>query len=231
MKGNNSMILNPKEALEIVELVKTERRRLDLGMGSIGEKIFSVFRDNNIQLLYFALEPKHPNSLAAFYLEKHCSVTGIRSYYIAINSMVPLDLQIFNSCHEYYHHIDEIDENLHLRRFGDSDDLLINAKANRFAAEFLLPTETLSTYVKKHEIDSINKHVKKELLSIDERDSQSSYYKIGSTLNSHVFHKLNSITDKIGVEPEALNVILQNYDEGITTIDSTVKDLNIFNKK
>ncbi|KJS21725.1 MAG: hypothetical protein VR72_09575 [Clostridiaceae bacterium BRH_c20a] len=269
MEDNKSILLNPKEALEIVELVKTERRRLDLGMGPIGEKIFSVFRDNNIQLLYFALEPKHPNSLTAFYLEKYSSVTGIHSYYIAINSMVPLDLQIFNSCHEYYHHIDEIDENLHLRRFGDSDVLLINAKANRFAAEFLLPTETLATYVKKHnrgninlgnwnnhallrliaqlqidyqvpyrmivkrlqEIESINMHVKKELLSIDERDSQSSYYKIGSTWNSHIFHKLNSITDKTGVEPEALNVILKNFDEGITTIDSTVKDLNIFNKK
>ena len=131
MEDNKSILLNPKEALEIVELVKTERRRLDLGMGPIGEKIFSVFRDNNIQLLYFALEPKHPNSLTAFYLEKYSSVTGIHSYYIAINSMVPLDLQIFNSCHEYYHHIDEIDENLHLRRFGDSDVLLINAKANR----------------------------------------------------------------------------------------------------
>ena len=71
MQDNKSMILNPKEALEIVDLVKTDRRRLDLGMGSIGEKIFSVFRDNNIQILYFTLEPKHPNSLAAFYLEKY----------------------------------------------------------------------------------------------------------------------------------------------------------------
>lgn len=269
MQDNKSIILNPKEALEIVELVKTERRRLDLGMGPIGEKIFSVFRDNNIQLLFFTLKPKHPNSLVAFYLEKYSSVTGIRSYYIAINSMVPLDLQIFNSCHEYYHHIDEIDEYLHLRRFGDSDDELINAKANRFAAEFLLPTETLSTYVKKHnrgninlgewnrhallrliaqlqidyqvpykmivkrlhEIDSIKNLIKEELLSIDERDTQSSYYKIGSTLNPNVFHKLNSLTDKRGAEPESLNIILQNYDEGITTIDSTVKDLSIFNKK
>src|SRR5690242_10357156 len=124
MKGNKCMKLKPKEELEIVELVKTERRKLDLGMGPIGEKIFSVFRDNNIQLLYFALESKSPNSLAAFYLEKYSSVTGIHSFYIAINSMVPLDVQIFNSCHEYYHHIDEIDEDLHLRRIGDSDDEL-----------------------------------------------------------------------------------------------------------
>ncbi|WP_192929796.1 hypothetical protein [Alkaliphilus serpentinus] len=50
-------------------------------------------------------------------------------------------------------------------------------------------------------------------------------------MNSDVFHKINNITDKIGVEPDALNVILQNFDEGIITIDSTVKDLNIFSKK
>lgn len=260
--------LTPKEELDIVELARTERRKLDLGMGPLGEKIFAVLRDNNIQLLYFTLEPKDSKGLAAFYLKKYSSVTGIHSYYIAINTSIPLDLQIFNACHEYYHHIDEIDDSLHLRRMGEPDDELIDAKANRFAAEFLLPTESLTTYVKKHnrgevflknwsknailrliaqiqidyqvpyrmivkrlyEVDSINSIEKEDLLAIDERNENSVYYKIGKTMNDYIFKKLNTATLKSGVDSEALNVILQNYDEGIITVDTTVKDLKLFSK-
>jgi len=266
---SNRNILNPQESLEIVELAKSKRRLLDLGMGPIGEKIFTVFRDNNIHLLYFELDQESSNSLAAIYINKFSSVTGIRSFYIALNSKVPLDLQIFNACHEYYHHIDEIQDSFHVTRIGEPDDKLINAKANRFAAEFLLPTETLVTHVRKHnrgainldnwnqlmllrfiaqiqidyqvpyrmivkrlrEIEAIKEDIFENLLSIDERYNESVYFKIGIALNKEEFIKINSVTEKAGVDADSLGLILQNYDEGLITIDGAVKDLGIFNKK
>ncbi|GAU79585.1 ImmA/IrrE family metallo-endopeptidase [Fusibacter sp. 3D3] len=269
MADNNKIILKPNEELDIVELVKSKRRSLDLGMGPIGEKIFTVFRDNNIQLLNFDLELKNSSGLAAFYLEKKSTVTDLESYYIAINTSEPLDMQIFNACHEYYHHIDDNEKTLHLQRISEPDDDLTNAKANRFAAEFLLPTETLVTLVKKHnrgktnlelwnenallrlivqvqidfqvpykmivkrlsEIEAITTSLKGELLSINDRDSYSIYYKIGITINEYIFSKLNRATNKSGVDTEALNVILQNFDEETITVDSAIKDLEIFDKK
>ncbi len=269
MPDNKKMNLKLNEELDIVELVKTNRRSLDLGMGPIGEKIFTVFRDNNIQLLNFDLELKNSSGLAAFYLEKKSSVTGLESYYIAINTSAPLDIQIFNACHEYYHHIDDNENIIHLQRISEPDDELTNAKANRFAAEFLLPTESLVTLVKKHnrgsirlekwnenallrmivqvqidyqvpykmivkrlnEIEAIDTELREKLLTIDERDSENTYYKIGMTINDYTFSKLNKATNKSGVDTEALNVILQNFDEETITVDSTIKDLKIFNKK
>ncbi|MBK5252991.1 MAG: ImmA/IrrE family metallo-endopeptidase [Peptostreptococcaceae bacterium] len=269
MEGINKVVLNPNEELNLVELTKSKRRLLDLGMGPIGEKIFSVFRDNNIQLLNFAIKTENTKGLVAFYLEKSSSVTGIQSYYIAINTLVPLDLQIFNACHEYYHHIDDNKNYLHIQRISEPDDELINSKANRFAAEFLLPTETLITLVKKqnrgsvdldkwsnnallrlivqiqidyqvpykmivkrlNEIGAIEQSLKYELLSINERDNESVYYKIGKTINEFVFVRLNRETNKHGVDMEALNTILQNYDEETITLDSTIRDLKIFDKK
>ncbi len=269
MEDSNKIILTPKEEWDIVELAKSTRRKLDLGMGVLGEKIFKVFRDNDIILFYFKLNSKDAESLAAFYLEKYSSVTDITSYYIAVNSLVPLDLQIFNACHEFYHHLDDKKDKLHINRLCNPDDSLISAKANRFAAEFLLPTETLKAFVKKYnrgevdlenwtiqailrlitqlqidyqvpyrmivkrlkEIDAIKSELREKLLEINERDIDSIYYKIGSAVNNQLFDKLNSVSDKKGVESEALNVILQNFDEDTITLDVVVDDLKIFNKK
>jgi len=268
MEEIRETILNPSEELNIVELAKEKRRSLDLGMGPIGEKIFSVLRNNNIQLLYFALEPMGSESLAALYLEKYNSISDKYSYYIAINTQVPVDLQIFNACHEYFHHIDDKKKELHLQRIGSSDDELTNAKANRFAAEFLLPTETLITYVRKHnrgkidliswnksallrlivqlqiefqvpyqmivkrlsEIKSITCILRDELLEVNERSNESSYYRLGTTMDKEIFKKLNSTSEKVKVDTEALNLILQNFDEGTISLDSAVKDLSVFDK-
>ena len=267
MEENNTF-LTPQEELNIIELVKKERGKLDIGRGPIGKKIFSVLRDNDIQLMFFFSEQKDSDGLLAFYLRKNSSITNLSSFYIAVNTAVPLDLQIFNTCHEYYHHIDIKMQNLHVRRTVEPDEDIVNAKANRFAAEFLLPTESLEIFVKKHnrgeidlgnwesvslmrliaqlqidyqvpyrmivkrlnEIKAIKGDVKDQLLLVDERDENSTYYKIGKTINDHTFNKINSIVKKTGIEPEALIVILQNYDERQITIDTAMKDLSLFNK-
>lgn len=267
MEINNKLTLNPKEELAIVELVKEERRRLDLGMGPLGERFFSVFREYHIQILFFAMQMERKDSLEALYLEKKYKESGERSCYIAINTSVPYDLQIFNACHEYYHHIDELDDNIHLKRSGQPDGNKLQAKANRFAAEFLLPTETLETQVKKQnkgnliinqwsiqamlrfiaqlhidyqapyrtivkrlfEVGAIAEGILENLLIMNDRDPEGLYFKIGMTLNPALFKLLNEATQKNEVEPEALEAILQNYDENLITVDVAAKDLSIFN--
>lgn len=268
MKDLNRKILSPQEELNIVDLAEVERRKLDLGSGPIGEKIFTVFRNINIQLLFFTLTKKDVNGLEAFYLKKYSSITGVSSHYIAINCWVPLDLQIFNSCHEYYHHIDDIHDSIHIKRFGDSDDKIINAKANRFAAEFLLPTESLQKYIKKHnrgemfignwpinsllriiiqlqidyqvpyrmiakrlnEIKAIDTEALQALLLVDERNQESSYFRIGLTMNQDLFRKLNVSFARNSVDSEALNLILKNYDEELISVDTAIKDLEVFGR-
>lgn len=141
------------------------------------------------------------------------------------------------------------ENNLHLKRIGDPDEVNLNTKANRFIAEFLLPTESLTTHVRKHnrgeidlspwklftllmfiaqiqinyqvlyrmiimrlhEIEAIEYNLKEELLSIDERDENSIYYIIASTLGETEFIKLNNSSYKKGIDSDILNVILQNH--------------------
>lgn len=261
--------MNNSEVHEIKKVAKAERGRLDLGYGPIGMRIFSILRNENIQMLYYkSIDSAEECSLSAFYLRKYSSVLDNYSCYIAINTSLPLDLQIFNVGHEYYHHIDKADLDIHVQRLKDPDDRKTNNKANRFAAEFLLPKESIHEYIKDrnkgdisindwdsiklfrliaqihiefqvpyktivrrlYEIDSICDSKLKQLLDVNERDRESIYYKIGMAINGDIFHMLNKPTEKSGSESDSINMILSNFENELITLDTTIKDLQLFDK-
>ncbi len=141
------MILSKKEELKIIKLAEEERRKLDLGMGSIGSEIETVLGERDIKILYFASDFCGEKGIDGLYLKRRNSVLDRDSHYIALNTTRPFDLQLFNLCHEYYHHICGCDHDVHVYRFGDADDEITDKKANRFAAEFLLPTKSLNDYM------------------------------------------------------------------------------------
>ncbi len=195
-----------------------------------------------------------------------CSQEGGESLvFIGLNTANYYDKQIFAIAHELYHYFTKTRSHLS-RQEGEEHDA-IEAKANRFAAEFLLPEDVLKSRIFEEfasyslakvqtkvllrfiarlhctwwlpyrslvkrlwEIDSITKTQYEELYSIDEREMESEYSKIGNATDSDVFIKLNTVTNTIGTSPQAIETILRNFENNLIDEDTFVKTLSLFNK-
>lgn len=133
--------LTDKDIFEIKELVKEKRIQLQIGMGPIGENIFKIVKQLSIKLVFLPINSAGNDSdeFSALYLLSKENNKDIS--FIGLNTFQKYDRQIFSISHELYHHW--TDTTLSVCHLSDEKSELIELKANRFAAEFLLPSETL----------------------------------------------------------------------------------------
>lgn len=133
--------LTEKDIFEIKELVKEKRGQLNIGMVPIGENIFKIARQLNIKLVFLPIDNKDNSNdaFSALYLVSRETNKDIT--FIGLNTSQRQDRQIFSIAHELYHHW--TDTTLSVCHLDDEKSELVELKANRFAAEFLLPSETL----------------------------------------------------------------------------------------
>ncbi|QCT00991.1 protein of unknown function DUF955 [Paenibacillus algicola] len=143
-------MLTKEDLYTIEELAKEKRRVLELGMGPLGDNLFKVIRTLGIQLIQIPFlneGEESDNPLAALYLSSK-EEDGYSICYIGLNTTDYWDKQIFALAHELYHHFESSDPFVLCRGLDHSSDIR-ELKANRFAAEFLLPTEKLVHEVKE----------------------------------------------------------------------------------
>ncbi|HHT73445.1 MAG TPA: ImmA/IrrE family metallo-endopeptidase [Firmicutes bacterium] len=236
--------LNEVQAAKIRMLA--ERRRQDLGyLGNpIAAEIFEILDRLNITLLQFPVESgsELPAFSAAMLYSK---IDGEVLVFIGLNAADYFDKQVFAIAHELYHFFTKTGS--HLSR-ADEESTQIEAEANRFAAEFLLPEPVLKDIVisefdaaalrqvplqrlmrfvarlhcswwllyrslvkRLKEIDAISSTQYEGLYSIDERDPNGYYMRMGMAINEPVFSKLNSISRAIDASPRAIEAIIRNY--------------------
>lgn len=151
----NNSHLSPKEVTKIQTLANYQRHDDKLNGNSVGSKIFTILQNKGINVLLFSLNENSENSILGLYIRKPNSVSNKPSHYIAINSTVPYDDVIFNFCHEYYHFLtDDINQVLITR--AKIEDDLTEVKANRFAAEYLLPALEFELFIKSENDGNIN---------------------------------------------------------------------------
>lgn len=135
------------------EVVIEEIRKLAgekrLSLGFVGETpiandIFTILDRLDIMLLEYPIESEgdRPAFSAAimYYEEGDKKLT-----FIGLNTSDYYDKQIFAVAHELYHYYTK--SGSHLSRPNDEASSLIEEKANRFAAEFLLPEAVLESIV------------------------------------------------------------------------------------
>ncbi|WP_214482958.1 ImmA/IrrE family metallo-endopeptidase [Bacillus sp. SM2101] len=129
------------DVFQIKSLVVEKRGQLSVGMGPIGDNIFKLARKLNIKMVFLPIinSSNSSNSFSALYLKSKESTKEI--VFIGLNTFQTYDRQIFSIAHELYHHW--TDTTLSVCHMDDERSQLVELKANRFAAEFLLPTETL----------------------------------------------------------------------------------------
>lgn len=261
----NPIMLNEVQVDEIRKLAGDERRFLGfVGETPIANDIFTILDRLDIMLLEYPIESEGDRpafSAAIMYSEE-----GDRKLtFIGLNTADHYDKQIFAIAHELYHYYTK--SGSHLSRPEDEESSLIEVKANRFAAEFLLPETVLESIVldefktstlekvqhktllrfiarlhctwwlpyrslvkRMHEIGAISAEQYAELYSVDERDLQGEYGKIGQAINKEVFLKLNQPTKNIGTSPNEIEIIIRNFEDNLIDEDKFAETLSLFNR-
>lgn len=130
---------------EIRKLVGEKRRSLGfVGETPIANDIFTILDQLEIKMLEYPIESDGDRpafSAAIIYSEE----SDKKLSFIGLNTADYFDKQIFAIAHELYHYYTK--SGSHLSRLEDDKNSLIEVKANRFAAEFLLPETVLESIV------------------------------------------------------------------------------------
>jgi len=154
----NPAKLNEVQIDEIRKLVGEKRRSLGfIGEVPIANDILTILDKLNIMLLEYPIESE--GNRPAFSAVIMYSEEGDNKLtFIGLNTADYYDKQIFAIAHELYHFY--IKSGTHLSRPDDEENNLKEVKANRFAAEFLLPETVLESIVldefKTTSLDSIH---------------------------------------------------------------------------
>ena len=261
----NPIKLTEVQIDEIRKLANEKRRTLGyVGETAIANDIFTVLEKLEIKLLEYPIESEIDRpafSAAIIYSE-----TGNGNLtFIGLNTADYYDKQIFAIAHELFHYF--IKSGSHLSRTDDDENNLLEKKANRFAAEFLLPQNVLESIIldefktsslgkinskalirfiarlhctwwlpyrslvrRLHEIKAINSTQYLELYEVNERDLRGEFGKIGQAINSEIFLRLNTPTNRIGTSPNEIEVIIRNFEDNLIDEDMFAATLGLFNR-
>lgn len=261
----NSIALSEVQVDEIRRLAAFERRSIGfVGETPIANDIFTILDRLEIRLLEYPIVSS--GNRPAFSAAIMYSEEGDKKLsFIGVNTADFFDKQIFAIAHELYHFYTK--SGSHLSRPDDDEIDLIEAKANRFAAEFLLPGEALESILldefrtsslykiqpktllrliarlhctwwlpyrslvrRLHEIGSISIQQYEVLYTVDERDLQGEYGKLGQAINQDIFLKLNKPTHNIGTSPDNVEIIIKNFEDGLIDEHKFAETLSLFNK-
>lgn len=142
MNKANKINTDSKEYMELVELAKS--LKADIGLSNdvpVANDLELLLDKKEIVLVSLPIDTTQARPFAALLIEinnKHRT-----DYYIGLNSNDYFDKQIFAIAHELYHYSERTDH--HISR-GDEESP-IEETAELFAAEFLLPLQTLKKII------------------------------------------------------------------------------------
>lgn len=142
---NPLIMLNEVQIEEIRKLAKDKRKYLGIASEvPIANDIFTILEKLDIILLEYPIYSKDDSpdfSAAIMYSEED----NKELTFIGLNTADYFDKQVFAIAHELYHYFTKTGS--HISRLNDIDNNLLEAKANRFAAEFLFPEIALKSII------------------------------------------------------------------------------------
>lgn len=152
--------------LELIEVKRYAKEKLGLcrkGNDIIGTQIFSILRIYG-RVIYYPLGLDAPWGFTRISGSKNDTFS--KKPFVAINSSIPIDCQVFAAAHELYHiwyeHIPNV---LPSDLLNEKDKKIREKKANRFAAEFLVDEILLKQEI---EIYNIKRFSLKNVLKLSE---------------------------------------------------------------
>lgn len=141
---NSTIILNEVQLNRISKLASKEKRALGYADDTpLARDIFSVLERLDIILLEFPFTSTKDATPFSAAIMSPMEDDGT-PVFIGLNTADYFDKQVFAIAHELYHFYTKTGS--HLSRL-DGENELIEAKANRFAVEFLLPDRALKSII------------------------------------------------------------------------------------
>lgn len=257
--------LTPVQIEKIRKLADEKRRSSGIvGDTPIANDIFTILDKLGIYLLEYPIRSDGPRP--AFSATLICSKDSEHELaFLGLNTSDYFDRQIFAIAHELYHYFTKTGS--HLSRLFEDACTMVEAEANRFAAEFLLPEAELESIVitefkskslahlehrvlvrliarlhctwwlpyrsivrRLKEVNAISQIQYDALYSLNERDPQGEFARIGQAINREAFDKLNSITNNVGTSPSHIEIIIRNFEDGVIDEEGFSSALELFGK-
>lgn len=138
---NQPIILDEVQIENIRKLAEELRRKLGFGNDApIANDLFTILDNMKIRLLQYPIcsDAEDPAFSAAL---MYSIEDDEELVFIGLNTAIFFDEQIFAIAHELYHYLTKTATQI--SRLSEEKYSLLETKANRFAAEFLLPESTL----------------------------------------------------------------------------------------
>jgi Zn-dependent peptidase ImmA (M78 family) len=141
MKTEENNSLSIKDIKKIKDLAKEKRGSLGCsGDLPIANDLYMILEKYRIVLLEYPIEDESDRPTFSAVMH-YCDFEGEPIIFIGLNTADYYDKQVFAIAFELYHFYENGGKHFRLQNY--SEDNLIETKANRFAAEFLLPEEAL----------------------------------------------------------------------------------------
>lgn len=153
--------LNEIEIKEVKEFAREKLGRFRKGYDIIGTQIFYIL-SLYARVIYYPLGKGAPWGFTRISGSKNDAL--LEKPFVAINSSIPIDCQVFAAAHELYHiWYEKNPDVLPADLLDEQNKRISEKKANRFAAEFLVDEQLL-----RQEIDlyKIEKYTVKSILRL-----------------------------------------------------------------
>lgn len=144
----NKRILNTRDVKKLRYLANETRKHWGVFFDvPVGNDLVKLLEDKeNIIICEYpfkTISESHTDATITIFETNYGKLT-----FMGLNSSIYMDEQIFALAHELYHYLTQTGKAYHLE--DDVEDAVDEAKADRFAAELLLPFDALTSKVEKY---------------------------------------------------------------------------------
>lgn len=142
--------LTEKDIKEVKDFAVEKLGRCRKGNDIIGTQIFSIL-SLYARVMYYPIGENAPWGFTRMSGERNDA--QLEKPFVAINSSIPIDCQVFAAAHELYHiWYEQNPDILPADLLNEQDKEMNEKKANRFAAEFLVDEQLLKQEIDLYEI-------------------------------------------------------------------------------
>lgn len=208
--------LNELEVKQIKKYASGKLGECRKGKDIIGTQIFSIL-SLYARVIYYPLGKDAPWGFTRISGSKNDAT--LEKPYVAINTSIPLDCQVFAAAHELYHiWYEQNPDVLPPDLLNEQDKAINEKKANRFAAEFLVDEMLLKQEIELYQIREITmKGILQlcELFVVPYRTMAKRLKEIALITDDELQEFLNESEETINKYRKMYSFVLRNPDERV----------------
>jgi len=208
--------LNEIEIREIKKYASWKLGECRKGNDIIGTQIFSIL-SLFARVIYYPLGKDAPWGFTRISGSRNDA--ALEKPFVAINTSIPLDCQVFAAAHELYHIWYEQNPDVLPADLLNEQDKTVNEKmANRFAAEFLVDEMLLKQEIELYNIDKITiKSILQlcELFVVPYRTMAKRLWEINRITDEDLLRFLSETEESVNQYRRMYSFVLRNPDERV----------------